>query len=347
MSFLKIILCFLFISFVATTAYAETIERIAAVAGDEVITLNDVRHEGVLRYAVKGRDLRDIDISTQRADDLEALTKELVQTRLIAREARKSGISVGNREVDMQLEQMYRQSGQSEETYKRMMAQEGIAWNDYRAYIRSEIEKQFVIRNELAGQVAPAESDVIACAQEKAPDAQNSVTATLRQIIIPELSGDSSAGLSTHAAKNLNAVWWDTLDSALEVYATGVQEIVAKNPDNFVQYVKMYSSGRSMERDGLLGSFSPSDLSKDFAPVFALQKGEISNVISTAAGYHIIHVDDVVYGESEAWKKTMEQCRENIMMRESQRLVDSWLNDLLEKNFVSILVNRDIVGVSR
>ncbi len=323
-------------------ANAETIERIAAIAGDDIITLNDVRNDGVMRYLVKGKDLHDIDDSPKRSEELEEIVKELVQAKLIARQAKKNNIYVGDREVDAQLKEMFSRAGQSEESFKAMMAQEGIDWQAYRAYLRSEIEAQFVIRSELAGQVAPAEADVIACAQELAPDAKDGVTVTLRQIIIPEIDADSQAGLAAPMARAFNGVWWNSLDSSMKRYAQGVQEIAARNPDKFVDFVKQFSTGRSAEREGVLGSFSPGDLSKDFSSVFALQKGDVSALIETSAGYHIIRVDDVVHGESSAWKATMDQCREQIAMKESQRLVVSWLNDLMEKNFVSILVNEDL-----
>lgn len=322
--------------------HAETIERIAAVVGDDVITLNDIRSEGKLRYAVKGKDLSDLDSAYDREEALEALVKELVQVRLIARQAKKNSIVVGDREVDMQMQEMYRQSGHGEEDYKAMLAQEGLDWNAYRAYMRSEIEAQFVIRSELAGQIAPSEADVIACAQEKAPDAENSVTVTLRQIMIPELGVDSVAGLTTDAGRALNDVWWNSLDSAHKQYAEGVHKLVSAHPEDFVAYVHQYSTGRSAERDGVLGAFSPGDLTRDFAPVFALKKGEIAPLITTSAGYHVIIADDVTEGESETWKRAKDQCRENIAMRESQRLIESWLNDLMGKNYVSILVNRDV-----
>ena len=325
-------------------ANAETVERIAAIAGDDVITLNDVRREGFLRMAVKGKDLRDLDTSATRGEDLEALVRELVQTRLIARQARKNNVHIGDREVDLQLKEMYARSGQGEEAFKAMIAQEGIAWADYREYMRSEIEAQFVIRSELAGQVAPSESDVVACAQENAPEDRNSLIATLRQIIIPELGGDSGAGLSAPAARTLNGVWWNSLDKLMLRYAHGVRDRAAAEPERFVEFVKRYSTGRSVERDGLLGTFAPSDLSRDFASVFTLKKGDVSSLIVTGAGYHILRVDDLVEGESESWKKAMDQCREQIAMRESQRLVESWLSDLMAKNYVSILVNRDISG---
>ena len=332
----------LVISAIPAVTHAETIERIAAVAGDEIITLNDVRKEGVLRYAIKGKDLRDIDDSYKHDEELEKLVRELVQVRLIARQAKKNNISIGDREVDTQLKAMYQNAGHGEDAFKAMLANEGIDWNDYRAYLKSEIETQYVMRSELAGQVSPAEADVVACAQELAPESENSVSVTLRQIMIPEIDADSSAGLSSDSARHLNETWWNSIDKAQKIYAQGIRQIASDHPDQFLELVKTYSSGRSLEREGLLGTFSPGDLSKDFAPVFTLKAGEIAPLIETSAGYHIIKVDEIVQGESETWKKTLDQCREQIMMKETQRLIDSWLSDLMEKNYVSIMVNHDI-----
>ena len=332
------------VGILAEPVQAKTIDRIAAVAGDEIITLNDVRTEGVLRYAVKGKELHDIQYADDPQKELEDLVRELIQTRLIARRAKANNISIGDREVDMQLQDMYRKSGQSEEAFKSMMASEGIEWKSYRAYIRSELEAQFVMRSELAGQVQPSEADAIACAQEKVPDAENSITVTLRQITIHDVEADSAAGLAAPAAKTLNAVWWNSIDTSVKQYASGVQKLASAHPEKFEEYVRKYSTGRSAERGGVLGSFSPGDLSKDFASVFTLKKGEVSGLISTTNGYHIMRADEIVEGESEAWKKAVEQCREMIIMKETQRLISSWLNDLMEKSYVSILVNKDISG---
>ena len=132
------------------------------------------------------------------------------------------------------------------------------------------------------------------------------------------------------------------LDAVMARYAEGVYELAAAQPARSTEFVHKYSTGRSVERDGLLGTFAPGDLSTDFSVVFTLNKDDIAPLVTTAAGYHILRVDEVIEGESESWKKAMNACREQITMRETQRLVESWLNDLMDKNYVSITVNDDI-----
>ena len=332
----------LFLVIYPALAYAVTIERIAAVAGDEVITVQDLRDEGMVRYAIKGRDIAAIDQAADREERLDALTRELVQTRLISRRAKQNDIHVGDREVDMQLQEMIRRTGQTEAMFKEMLAQEGISFEAYRNYIRSEIEAQYVIRSELAGQVQPDEADVVACAHEAAPGAENGIAVALSQILIPEVKAESAAGQAAPIASKLNAVWWNVLDNTLERYAYGVLEETQRQPERFVEFVHKFSSGRSVERDGVLGTFSPGDLSSEFNIAFTLDKGAIAPMVTTAAGYHILRIDDVVEGENENWKIAMNHCYEQIMAKESQRLIESWLSDLAEKNYVSVTVNQNI-----
>ncbi len=225
---------------------AITIERIAAVAGDDVITVQDLREEGATRYAIEGKTVAYIDSAPDREKKLEALTRDLVQTRLISRQAKKMDIHITDNMVDMQLQSMLHRMGQNEASLKEMLMQEGIDFNAYRNYIKNQIEAQYVIRNELVGQVEPNEADVIACAQEMAPGAERSVSVTMRQIMIPEVSADSTAGQKAPIASQLNGMWWNALDETLERYAYGVYDETKQQPDRFVEFVHKYSTGRTV-----------------------------------------------------------------------------------------------------
>ena len=338
--FLAFLVC---ICLSATAAYAETIERIVAIAGDEIITMQDLREEGKIRYATRGKDLSMIDDSPFREKMMMDLAKELVQSRLVAKEATKLQVPIGDHEVDMQLREMYRQSGQSEEDYKAYLEQSGMSWNMFRKFLKGELQAQYVLRSQLAGQVQVSEADAISCAQEKLPaGAENGVTASLSQILLREPAIDSSEGLHTQMASSFNAAWWNSVDQGRSIVARGLQAELTQDPGWFSNAVKKFSSGNSAERDGLLGEFAPGDLSQDFNSVFALKAGQFSDVISTEAGLHIIRINSVKEGESSAWKDKLEECRNELMQKETERLIQSWFNDLMEQNYVSFKLMDDI-----
>ena len=66
-------------------------------------------------------------------------------------------------------------------------------------------------------------------------------------------------------------------------------EQVRANPQSFKDVAVQYSECSSCQRGGDLGHFERGDMQKPFEDAaFALQVGEISEMVSTDSGYHII-----------------------------------------------------------
>ena len=83
----------------------------------------------------------------------------------------------------------------------------------------------------------------------------------------------------------------------------------AHQGEDFEGLAKEYSEGPSSEEGGDLGYFSVGQMVKPFEEAaFKLKKGEISDLVRTPFGYHIIKVEDI----KEAKTKTLEEVREQI-----------------------------------
>ena len=84
----------------------------------------------------------------------------------------------------------------------------------------------------------------------------------------------------------------------------------ARAGEDFAALAKAHSEGPTAKEGGDLGYFSEGDMVKPFEEAaFNLNKGEISDLVRTRFGYHIIKVEDV----KEARTKSLEEVKDQIL----------------------------------
>ncbi|MBW1787895.1 MAG: SurA N-terminal domain-containing protein [Deltaproteobacteria bacterium] len=84
----------------------------------------------------------------------------------------------------------------------------------------------------------------------------------------------------------------------------------ARQGKDFAELAKTYSEGPTKTKGGDLGYFSEGNMVKSFEEAaFKLKAGEISGLVRTPFGYHIIKVEDV----KEAGTKQLEEVKEEIL----------------------------------
>jgi peptidyl-prolyl cis-trans isomerase D len=90
------------------------------------------------------------------------------------------------------------------------------------------------------------------------------------------------------AEKAKTAEIQEILDRAKKVLA------LARKGDNFAELARKYSEDSTAAKGGDLGYFKSGDMVKPFADsAFSLKKGEISDLVRTRYGIHIIKVEDI------------------------------------------------------
>jgi len=84
---------------------------------------------------------------------------------------------------------------------------------------------------------------------------------------------------------------------------------LAKTGEDFSELAKQYSEGPSGPKGGYLGTFSRGRMVKPFDDaVFSLKEGEISDIVETQFGFHIIKLDKI----EPAHTKTLEEVKDEI-----------------------------------
>ena len=105
---------------------------------------------------------------------------------------------------------------------------------------------------------------------------------------------------------------------------------MAREGDDFAALAKEYSEGPTGKKGGDLGFFSRGRMVKPFEDAaFNMKKDEISDLVKTTFGYHIIWVEDI----KEARTKTLDEAREQI----TETLTNITTSDLAHEKGLSLI----------
>ena len=116
-----------------------------------------------------------------------------------------------------------------------------------------------------------------------------------------------------------------------------IAEELKKDPAKFAEIARKDSDCPSKAQGGKLGEFQRGQMVPEFeAAAFALKKGEISGVVKTKFGYHIIRCD------APLQRKTFEMAKEEIkqMLSElkAQKAIKNYIDGLMKRNKAVILI---------
>jgi peptidyl-prolyl cis-trans isomerase C len=111
-----------------------------------------------------------------------------------------------------------------------------------------------------------------------------------------------------------------------------------KEGEDFAELAKQYSEGPSAPRGGDLGYFTKRDMVPAFSDVaFGLEEGEVSGVVETAFGYHLIQVVDKKPGRKLEYDEISQGLKEQL----KQHYYAQSVQNHLQKNRSVAIIERN------
>jgi peptidyl-prolyl cis-trans isomerase SurA len=262
------------------------LDRIAAIVNDSVILMSEVQEQTYFYANQEGISLADSSAFAKARNDV---LQRLVEEKVIVDEARKRGMTVSSddveRAVDGVVQDMIRGTG-SEEEFRAQLKREGLTEEELRDLYRPRLEAQILasrlVRREVSTDTDVTDAEVETYYNEHRDEfPERPETVRLSHIYV-SVRPDSLAYAQARSA------------------AERIRGRVLAGED-FSKLASQLSADPSARKGGDIGYFKRGQLDPRFEEaVFALEPGQISDVVQTRLGFHIIKLTELRDGEARA-----------------------------------------------
>ncbi|NJD36491.1 MAG: molecular chaperone SurA [Betaproteobacteria bacterium] len=279
MTFRLLLLCLLSaLSF--TQAHAQTgraqpleVDRIIAVVNDEAITAYELR----ARMATVERQLREQKVQLPPRKVLEQqLLERMITDRVQLQFAKETGLRIPDLELDAAMRRIAENNKLSLQDFRTALEKDGIAWAKFREEIRDEIVLARLREREVQSRIVVSDGEIDNyLANPDTGSAGDNVEVQTAHIIlrVPEqASPDQLMRIGARARAALDQI---------------------RRGENFAKVAASYSDAPDGLSGGAMGSRPLDRLPALYADaVKKLKPGEVSDILRSPAGFHIVKLID-------------------------------------------------------
>jgi peptidyl-prolyl cis-trans isomerase SurA len=249
---------------------AVLLDRVVAIVNNEAITQHDIDDQK--RIVVE--QMRTQKMSPPAADVLDKqVTERLITERLMLQLAKSGGIKVDDLQVERTIERIAQENKLTPAEFRNALGREGIPFAKYREDLRNEIMIQKLREREVDEHVQVSDAEV--------------------ENFLASLATQSGGDLEYRLAHILVLAPDQGTPEQIEVKRRRAEEALSKIQagTDFSLIAASYSEAPDALQGGNLGWRSPARLPTVFAdPVRSMQPGDVSPVLRSASGFHIVKV---------------------------------------------------------
>jgi len=248
------------------------------------------------------------------------VVEQLITQELLWQEAQRREFVADDNIVEQQLGQI-KSSFDSPQAFLFKIQEGGFTETSYREDVKQQLSVQRMVSQGIASGISISDEEVENFYSANIDQMQQPVEVHARHILIEAESAETEA---QKAAK-------DEIEEILAEISAGA---------DFAKLATERSQGPSATQGGDLGFFGPGQMVPPFEKVaFALKPGEVSDVVQTQFGYHIIRLEDRRGGETALLEEATGSIRAYLTQQRLQTEVETLVATLRDEGDVEIFLN--------
>ena len=294
----------------ATPAAEATDGQIAQVNGSALMRqdLNREMKLISLKLARQGRPMDDAQLKRYEGN----IRETLISRTLLLQQSQTLGISVKDSLVDKALDE-FKNGFKDDAAYRKALDEMGFTEATLKQQIKEGLTIKALIDKEVMQKVSVSDQQVRAYYDENPNMFRRPEQVRASHILIQVPQGADQA----------------KRDQALATIKA--LKVRIDNGEDFASLAMENSEGPSKAKGGDLGFFGREQMVKPFSDAaFALQPGQISDVVETQFGYHLIKVTERQDEQTMAFNDVKEAISSRLRQEEESKKIDAYLENLKE-----------------
>ena len=327
MKFYKgIVLILLGVILLCAPVRAEVIDRIIAVVNDEIITLYEFNtafepYRKNIENTYKGTD-REAALKQTK----EAFLQRLIDNILIEQEAKKSGagIIVKDEEVMEVFQDILTKQKLSMQEYLKNLAREGNSLESVKKEIRGQMMRARLLRREVKSKIIVSDEEIGEYYNKNRRDYEGKETVRIKQLLLL---------LPPNANETIKA---KMKNQALQLHKR------IMNGESFDLLIIKYSQGPVAAQGGDVGFIERGTIIPEVEAVaFRLPVGQVSEVIESSVGFHIIQVLDKKGAGLKPIAAVREEIKTKIEDEKLEKKFDEWIASVRAKSNIEVKLYKE------
>ena len=322
MSIKNISIIFLLFWFLPGISEAQVIDRIVAKVNDEIITFSELEKVVFSMEKVNTGDESEKRRIFNKAK--KNVLNKIIEQKLQLHYAKLNRLEASKNDIDNAIEDIKTKNNFSDELFKTTLEREGLTFKIYRDSLKQQITLSRVLNAEVRSRIKINEKEVKSYYLKNKKKFLKPLEIKAYHIIFVVSDKDTKAKTMKQKKKALRVLK------------------LARKGDDFIELARTHSEGPSKNSGGDLGWVKKGAMISSFEDAaFSLRKGEISGLVKTDYGYHIIKVVD----RRKAKNGTLDEARDeikNVLFKDKyDDIYDKWMGELKKNAFIEVYLEKE------
>jgi len=308
-------------------SYAEVLDRVIAKVNEKIITLSEVQERTV---AELGRLKAMGDENIPATNEIMAtVLNRMIEDFLLLDEGKKIGIGVSDERVLAALDEIKSNNSLTDEELIKILEAESQSLEEYKDAIRDQILLSKVISIEIKNRIVVSEKQILKYYEKNKKEFWRAGKVKASHILFIM---DGTLTKAEEMEKEAKA------EKVLQKIREGV---------DFVDLAKAYSEDASASSGGDLGELERGKMVPELEQVvFSMKEGEVSGIIRSPYGLHIIKVNQISQGRTLPLEDVRKQIINAQRVKRFKKAFNSYIAGLKKNAFIENYLKLAMKGPS-